>query len=144
MDLAGIALKPVTCAAGRHRKDQAMPQYGLANNIEICGITYKVELYARPYIANLCVTAYKVSMSDLARTPRQIGTLIQRARKTRGWTQTRLAERAGLRQATISIIESGEKPAKLDSILAVLAALDLEFRIGARSKGHERDIEDLF
>lgn len=55
-----------------------------------------------------------------------------------------LAERAGLRQATISVIESGEKPAKLESIFAVLAALDLELRIGERSKGHARDIEELF
>ena len=83
-------------------------------------------------------------MNDLARTPRQIGTIIQRTRKKRGWTQTQLAERAGLRQATISIIESGEKPAKLDSILAVLAALDLEFRVGERSKGAGQDIEELF
>ena len=55
-----------------------------------------------------------------------------------------LAERAGLRQATISMIESGEKPAKIESILAVLAALDLELRIGDRSKGNECDIEELF
>lgn len=83
-------------------------------------------------------------MTDLARTPKQIGTIIQRARKKRGWTQTRLAERAGLRQATISIIESGTTPAKLDSILAVLAALDLELRIGTRTKGQGGDIEELF
>ncbi|MCJ7873236.1 helix-turn-helix domain-containing protein [Phaeobacter sp. J2-8] len=83
-------------------------------------------------------------MSDLARTARQIGTLIQRARKAQGWTQKQLAERAGLRQATISSMESGEKPAKLDSLLAVLSALDLEFRIGARSKGDASDIEEIF
>jgi HTH-type transcriptional regulator/antitoxin HipB len=83
-------------------------------------------------------------MSDLARTSRQIGTIIQRARKKRNWTQMQLAERAGLRQATISTIESGQRPAKLDSILAVLAALDLEFRVSERSKGNERDIEELF
>ncbi|WP_306043790.1 helix-turn-helix domain-containing protein [Mameliella sp. MMSF_3455] len=83
-------------------------------------------------------------MSDLARTPRQIGTLIQRIRKRRNWTQKQLAERAGLRQATISTIERGEKPAKLDSILAVLSALDLEFRIGERSKGDAGDIEEIF
>ena len=88
--------------------------------------------------------AYMRSMSDLARTPRQIGAIIQRARKKRGWTQTQLAERAGLRQATISVIEAGEKPAKLDTILAVLAALDLEFMVGERSKGAGRDIEELF
>ena len=83
-------------------------------------------------------------MSDLARTPKQIGTIIQRSRKKRGWTQMQLAEQAGLRQATISILESGEKPAKLESILAVLSALDLELRIGERTKGHELDIEELF
>ena len=83
-------------------------------------------------------------MSDLARTPRQIGTIIQRARKKRGWTQMRLAELAGLRQATISMIESGDKPAKLESILAVLAALGMEFRIAERSKSHGHDIENLF
>ncbi len=83
-------------------------------------------------------------MKELARTPRQIGSIIQRARKQRGWSQSQLAERAGLRQATISQVESGEKPAKLGTILAVLAALDLEFRIGARTKGHGQDIEELF
>ncbi|GHE04002.1 XRE family transcriptional regulator [Defluviimonas sp. 20V17] len=83
-------------------------------------------------------------MSKLARTSRQIGTIIQRTRKQRGWTQAQLAERAGLRQETISIIESGEKPSKLPSILAVLAALDLEFTIGPRAKGTASDIEELF
>lgn len=83
-------------------------------------------------------------MNDLARTTKQIGTIIQRARKKRNWTQTDLAERAGLRQGTISLIETGDKPAKIDSILAVLAALDLEFTIGSRSKGTASDIEDLF
>ena len=83
-------------------------------------------------------------MSELARTPRQIGTIIQRKRKKRDWTQMQLAEQAGLRQATISLMEKGEKPAKLESILAVLAALGLEFRIDERSRGQGSDIEDLF
>ena len=82
-------------------------------------------------------------MNELARTPKQIGTIIQRARKKRDWTQSLLAERAGLRQATVSNIESGE-PVKLESILAVLAALGLEFRIEERTQGKAQDIEDLF
>ena len=80
----------------------------------------------------------------LARTSKQIGAVIQRARKTCNWTQQDLAERAGLRQGTISSIESGDKPAKLSSILSVLAALDLEFRIGPRAKSSHSDIEELF
>jgi HTH-type transcriptional regulator/antitoxin HipB len=83
-------------------------------------------------------------MSALARTPRQIGDIVQRARKQRAWTQAQLAERAGLRQETISVIETGKRPAKLGSILAVLAALDLEIRIDRRSKSDARAIEDLF
>ena len=81
---------------------------------------------ATAYIDILCPIAYEGRMYDLARTPKQIGTIIQRSRKQRDWTQSDLAERAGLRQGTISVIEKGDKPAKLDSILAVLAALDLE------------------
>lgn len=88
--------------------------------------------------------AYHFHMKELARTPRQIGSIIQRARKKRCWSQSQLAERAGLRQATISQVESGEKLAKLDTILAVLAALDLEFSIDKRTKGHGQDIEELF
>lgn len=83
-------------------------------------------------------------MADLGRTPRQIGNLVRRARKRRGWNQTRLGEMAGLRQETISLIENGNPATKLDTILAVLAALDLEFLIGPRSKGGAATIEDIF
>ena len=83
-------------------------------------------------------------MTDLARTPRQIGAIVQRARKQRGWTQSDLATQAGLRQATISAVETGETPARLETILAILVALDVEFGLGARSRGQGRDIEDLF
>jgi Predicted transcriptional regulator with C-terminal CBS domains len=80
-------------------------------------------------------------MSDLARTPKQIGTLIRRQRKRLGLSQSALGEQAGLRQETISLIETGNPATRLDTILAVLAALDLEFQIAARSR--KRDIEDL-
>jgi len=83
-------------------------------------------------------------MSDLARTPQQIGNLIRRARKKRDLSQTELASRAGLRQETISLIETGNPAARLETILAVLAALNLEFRVAPRSKGSAADIEDLF
>jgi HTH-type transcriptional regulator/antitoxin HipB len=83
-------------------------------------------------------------MSDLARNPKQIGNLIRRVRKQRGWTQTQLGEMAGLRQATISLIETGNPAATLETILTVLGVLDLEFRIVPRSKGTAADIEDIF
>jgi HTH-type transcriptional regulator/antitoxin HipB len=83
-------------------------------------------------------------MTDLARTPNQIGNIIRSARKKRGQSQSQLGERAGLRQETISLIETGHPAARLDTILAVLAALDLEFRIVPRTKAAPADIENIF
>ena len=50
-------------------------------------------------------------MSDLARDPKQIGNLVRRARKRCGLSQAQLGEKAGLRQATISQIETGHPAA---------------------------------
>lgn len=83
-------------------------------------------------------------MTDLARNPKQIGNIVRRARKRHGWSQTQLGDKAGLRQETISLIETGNPATKLDTILAVLAALELEFRMAPRSKGTNKQIEDLF
>lgn len=80
-------------------------------------------------------------MSDLARTPRQIGTIIRRNRKRLAWSQSKLGERVGLRQETISLIENGNPAVRLDTLLAVLAALELEFRIAARSRN--ASVDDL-
>lgn len=83
-------------------------------------------------------------MNDLARTPKQLGTLVRRARKRLGWNQAQLAEATGLRQATISQVETGSPLARFETILRVLAALDLELRIAPRAKGEPADIEDIF
>ena len=72
-------------------------------------------------------------MYDLARTPKQLGTTIRRVRKRLGLSQSELGQRVGLRQETISLIETGNPATRLDTLLAVLAALDLEFRIAVRS-----------
>ena len=83
-------------------------------------------------------------MADLARNPKQIGNAIRRARRKRGWSQTELGRKVGLRQETISLTETGNPATKLDTILAILAALDLEFHIAPRSQGTDKAIEDLF
>ena len=83
-------------------------------------------------------------MKDLARTPRQIGNMVRRVRKKRGWNQTQLGEKAGYRQETISLIENGNPATRLETILAVLAALDLEFHITLRSKYDASDFEEWF
>ncbi|GIK99514.1 MAG: hypothetical protein BroJett029_37230 [Alphaproteobacteria bacterium] len=83
-------------------------------------------------------------MVDLARNPKQIGNLVRRGRKKLGLNQTQLGERAGLRQETISLIEAGNPATSLETILAVLAALGLEFRVVPRSKPEASDLEDIF
>ena len=83
-------------------------------------------------------------MSQIARSPKQLGTLIQRARKQREWTQNDLAKLAGLRQELISKIETGHEGTKLSSIYALFAALDLELVVEPRSGRPTKDIEDIF
>jgi HTH-type transcriptional regulator/antitoxin HipB len=80
-------------------------------------------------------------MSDVARDPRQIGNLIRRVRKKQSVSQKLLGEKAGLRQETISLIETGNPATRIENLLAVLSALDLEFQITPRSKGWNKDIE---
>ena len=71
---------------------------------------------------------------NLARDPKQIGNVIRVARKRKGWSQGELAKRSGLRQGTVSLIETGSPATKIQTLLAILAALDLELQIPPRSK----------
>ena len=73
-------------------------------------------------------------MSDPARDPKQIGALIRRARKRHAMSQSQLGQMAGTRQETISLIETGNPAARIETLLAVLSALNLEFHIAPRSK----------
>lgn len=85
-------------------------------------------------------------MDHLARSPKQIGNIVRRARKALGMSQSELGSRTGLRQATVSLVETGNPAVRLDTLLTILGALDLEFRIGPRRKAgpHDVDLEDLF
>lgn len=83
-------------------------------------------------------------MIYLTRDPKQIGNTIRRVRKQLGMNQKTLGEKSGLRQETISLIENGNPSTKIETLLAVLAALNLEFQIAPRSKGWSADIEDHF
>jgi HTH-type transcriptional regulator/antitoxin HipB len=74
------------------------------------------------------------NMSNPARDPKQIGALIRRARKQQALTQQQLSAKTGLRQETISLIETGNPAARIETLLTVLSALDLEFQIAPRSK----------
>lgn len=50
--------------------------------------------------------------------------MIKELRLKRGWTQTKLAEKAGIRQGVLSYIESGRtKHPRIDTLSAIAAAL---------------------
>ena len=83
-------------------------------------------------------------MDQLARTPRQIGTALRRARKQHGFSQVQLGEKIHRRQATISHLEAGEPTTQLRTLLDVLAALDLELVIRIRTKASATEIEEVF
>lgn len=83
-------------------------------------------------------------MSHIARSPKQMGNLIQRVRKQHGLTQTDLANLAGLRQELISKIEGGHEGTKLSSIYTLFAALGLELIVDTRQGKSSKDIEDIF
>lgn len=83
-------------------------------------------------------------MLQRARTAKQIGAIIRRARRNAGLTQTELGKRIGLRQATISKLEKGEPATQLITLLDALTALGLEIIIDERGKGAFSNLEDVF
>lgn len=83
-------------------------------------------------------------MHQIVRSPLQLGTLIRRARRSRGWTQSDLASLAGLRQELVSKIETGHEGTKVSSIHALFAALDFDLVVEERNARHQEEIEDIF
>lgn len=82
-------------------------------------------------------------MNSMVRTAKQLGAYIQDARARKGISQQKLAEMIGKHQKTISSIEQGSGGTKLETLLLVLAALDLSIQIGARTKTSP-NISDIF
>ena len=82
-------------------------------------------------------------MSQIARTPKQLGAAIRRRRRQLKLSQAALGSHIHLRQATISALESGGVGTQLGTLVDVLAALDLELVVQDRSKASP-DIADLF
>ena len=81
---------------------------------------------------------------QIARTEKQLGAIMRRARKQASLTQGSLGERIHLRQGTISRLEAGEPAVQLHTVMEALFALGLEMVVRPRSRGSSADIEDLF
>ena len=56
-------------------------------------------------------------------------------RQRKGWTQNQLAEASGIAQAEISRIEQGKANPTVQTLIALVSALDGEIQISRRSVG---------
>ena len=66
------------------------------------------------------------------------GAIIKDERKKLGLTQAELGKRAAINQTTLSIIETGNPATRLQTILLLMSALDLEISIGPRTKAESK------
>jgi HTH-type transcriptional regulator / antitoxin HipB len=81
---------------------------------------------------------------QIARTEKQLGAILRRARKQAGRTQGAVGEQIHLRQGTLSRLEAGEPAVQLHTLMETLFALNLELVVRPRSQDSAADIEDLF
>jgi HTH-type transcriptional regulator/antitoxin HipB len=82
-------------------------------------------------------------METATRTPKQLGAELRRYRKKRDLTQASLSRLIGKRQATISTLES-DGGGTLETLFAVLSALEIELALRPRSKTDRSRIGDIF
>ncbi len=73
-------------------------------------------------------------MGKVIRSNMEFGAAIRLARKSKGMRQVDVAQKASVRQALVSELENGATTAKLDTVMRVLAALDLDLSIIPRRK----------
>jgi HTH-type transcriptional regulator/antitoxin HipB len=68
------------------------------------------------------------------RNSKDFGAVIRKARLSNKLSQVELARIASMRQALISDLENGTTSAMLDTMLKILAALDMDITIVPRKK----------
>ena len=82
-------------------------------------------------------------MDQASRTQKQLAAEIRRYRKKSGLTQAHLVGLIDKRQATISSLES-EGRGTIETLFAVLSALNLELTVRPRSKSERVKLGDIF
>jgi HTH-type transcriptional regulator/antitoxin HipB len=68
-------------------------------------------------------------MQKVIRSNKDLGAAIRLARKASNLRQVDVARKASVRQALVSEIENGAITARLDTVMRVLAALDLDLSV---------------
>lgn len=71
-------------------------------------------------------------VADPVNTPKQLGLVIQAARKAANLTQAELAQRVGMSQSRISYLELHPAQYNAGQLLQICSALGLELAIGRR------------
>ncbi|MGD8913425.1 MAG: helix-turn-helix domain-containing protein [Candidatus Thiodiazotropha sp.] len=73
-------------------------------------------------------------MNMIIRNNKALGEIIRQERLKQEMRQVDLARKASVRQALISDLENGAVSAKLDTLIKVLAALDMDLSVVPRRK----------
>ncbi len=73
-------------------------------------------------------------MGKIIRSNKDLGAVIRLARKKKNLRQVDVAQKASVRQALVSELENGATTANLDTVIKILAALDLDLSIVPRRK----------
>lgn len=73
-------------------------------------------------------------METLISSVENLALVLVNARKLAEKTQAEVAEKANLRQATISKVESGDQGIRLETVLSLLEAHDLELLVRPKKK----------
>ena len=71
-------------------------------------------------------------MGKVIRSNQDLGAAIRLARKQQNLRQVDVAQKASVRQALVSDIENGATTAKLDTVMRVRAALNLDLSVVQR------------
>ena len=74
-------------------------------------------------------------MKQILALPRQLGPLLQSARKSAGLSQTALAQRLGISQSRVSAMELDPGSISVEQLLALLAALNHEVLVQPKQGG---------
>lgn len=74
-------------------------------------------------------------MDYTARTPEQLGSILRSCRTLRRMTQEAAGKRVGIKQTTVSAIETSAANTRVETLYKLLSALDLELVIRDKRTG---------
>jgi len=74
-------------------------------------------------------------------SPKQLAALVRLERQKRGWTQSELANRVGIKQATVSNFENNPDKTTLTTLFKILQSLEQELVIQSKSAQSSRELD---